>query len=186
MELSRQEYCSGLPFSFPGDLPNPRIKPQSPALQADFHLPTVGPTLLIQAYFIMKCLNSSCTWWLLYWKWKVKVLVSQSGPTLCNPMDFSPPGSSVQVTSQAKILEWVAISFSRWSSKLRDQTCISYIAGGFFTTEPPGKSTTFEYFLWKENWLIHLSRWVNTWLGLLPAPWKQCNFLQRIYIWNGL
>ena len=72
MELSRQEYCSGLPFSFPGDLPNPRIKPQSPALQADFHLPTVGPTLLIQAYFIMKCLNSSCTWWLLYWKWKTE------------------------------------------------------------------------------------------------------------------
>ena len=35
MELSRQEYCSGLPFSSPGDLPNPGIKPQSPALQAD-------------------------------------------------------------------------------------------------------------------------------------------------------
>ena len=35
MELSRQEYWSGLPFPFPGDLPNPRIKPGSPAFQAD-------------------------------------------------------------------------------------------------------------------------------------------------------
>ena len=40
---------------------------------------------------------------------------------------------------QARILEWVAISFSRGSSQFRDQTCISYIAEGFFTTEPPGK-----------------------------------------------
>ena len=103
---------------------------------------------------------------------------------LCNPMDCSPPGSSVHGISQARMLEWVAVSFSRGSSKLRGQTRISYIAGGFFTTEPPGKSSTFEYFLWKENWLIYLSRWVNTWLELLFAPWKQCNFLQRIYIWN--
>ena len=35
MEFSRQEYCSGLPFPFPGALPNPGIEPQSPALQAD-------------------------------------------------------------------------------------------------------------------------------------------------------
>ena len=35
MELSRQEYWSGLPFPSPGDLPDPRIKPRSPALQAD-------------------------------------------------------------------------------------------------------------------------------------------------------
>ena len=57
----------------------------------------------------------------------------------CNPMDCSPPGSSVHGISQARILEWVAIAFSRGSSQPRDQTCISYIAGGFFTAEPPGK-----------------------------------------------
>ena len=44
---------------------------------------------------------------------KVKVLISQSCPTLCHPMDCSPPGSSVHRILQARILEWVAISFSR-------------------------------------------------------------------------
>ena len=43
---------------------------------------------------------------------KVKVLVTQSGPTLCNLMDCSPPGSSVYGVLQARILEWVAIPFS--------------------------------------------------------------------------
>ena len=38
MEFSTQEYCSGLPFSSPGDLPDPGIEPGSPALQADFLL----------------------------------------------------------------------------------------------------------------------------------------------------
>ena len=52
-------------------------------------------------------------------------------------MDWSPPGSSVHGISQARILEWVAISFSRGSSQIRDQTHIFCIAGGFFTTEPP-------------------------------------------------
>ena len=45
---------------------------------------------------------------------------AQSCLTLCNPMDCSPPGSSVHWISQARILEWVAISFSRASSRPRD------------------------------------------------------------------
>ena len=49
-------------------------------------------------------------------KRKVKVLVTQSCPTLCDPMDYNPPGSSVRGILQAGILEWVAISFSRRSS----------------------------------------------------------------------
>ena len=49
--------------------------------------------------------------------------------TLCEPMDCSPPGSSVHGTLQARILEWVAISFSRRSSQPRDQTCIPYVSG---------------------------------------------------------
>ena len=60
--------------------------------------------------------------------------------TLCDPVDSSPPGSSVHGISQARILEGVAISSSRGSSLLRDQTRISCIASGFFTTEPLGKS----------------------------------------------
>ena len=59
--------------------------------------------------------------------------------TLCNPMDCSPPGSSVHGISQARILEWVAISFSRESSQPRNQTHVSCLADRFFTTEPPGK-----------------------------------------------
>ena len=62
--------------------------------------------------------------------------------TLRDPMDGRLPSSSVHGVSQARILEWVAISFSRGSSWPRDQTLIPCIAGGFFTTEPPGKHIT--------------------------------------------
>ena len=56
-----------------------------------------------------------------------------------NPVDCSLPGSSDHGISQARILEWVAIFFSRGSSRPREQTHVSYLAGEFFTTEPPGK-----------------------------------------------
>ena len=61
------------------------------------------------------------------------VLVTQLCPTLCNPMDCSAPGSSVNRIFQVRTLEWVAISFSRGSSETRDQTWVSYAAGRFFT-----------------------------------------------------
>ena len=57
----------------------------------------------------------------------------------CSPMDCGPPGSSVHGISQARMVEWVAIFFSRGSSRPRDQTQGFCIAGGFFTAEPPGK-----------------------------------------------
>ena len=57
---------------------------------------------------------------------------SLSRVRLCDPMDCSPPGSSVHGILQARILEWVAISFSRGSSRPRDQTQISHIAGRRF------------------------------------------------------
>ena len=59
--------------------------------------------------------------------------VAQSSPTLCDPMDCSLPGSSVCGIFQARVLEWVAISFSRRSSQPRDQTQVSFIAGRRFT-----------------------------------------------------
>ena len=59
-------------------------------------------------------------------------LVAQSCPTLCDPFDCRPPGSSVHGIYQARLLEWVAISSSRGSSQLRDWICISRTAGGFF------------------------------------------------------
>ena len=62
-----------------------------------------------------------------------KVLIPQLCPTLCDPMDCSPLGFSVHGILQARILEWVAISFSRGSSRPTDRTWVSCIAGGFFT-----------------------------------------------------
>ena len=63
--------------------------------------------------------------------------------TLCNPMDCSLPGSSICGIFQARILEWVAISYSTGSSRPRDQNCVSCVSclanGFFFTTVPPGK-----------------------------------------------
>ena len=66
-------------------------------------------------------------------KVKVKVLVAQSHPTLCNLMDCRSSGSSAHEILRAKIVEWVAMPFSRGSSWLRDQTQVSQIAGWFFT-----------------------------------------------------
>ena len=67
------------------------------------------------------------------------VLVAQSCPTLCDPVDCSPPGSSVHGILQARILEWVAILFSRGSSqpgiKLRSPT----LWADSLLSEPPGK-----------------------------------------------
>ena len=63
---------------------------------------------------------------------KVKVLVAQSCPSLCNPMDCSLPSSSVHGILQASILEWVAIPFSRESSQLRDGTQVSCVAGRLY------------------------------------------------------
>ena len=60
-------------------------------------------------------------------------LVTKSYPTLATPMNCSLPGSSVHEISPERILEGVVISFSRESSQPRDQTCISFIAGRFFT-----------------------------------------------------
>ena len=68
--------------------------------------------------------------------------VTQSCPALCDSMNCSLPGSSVHGILQARILEWVAIPFSRGSSWPRNWTqvsCVSCIAGCFFTAEPPGK-----------------------------------------------
>ena len=62
-------------------------------------------------------------------KWK---LATQWCPTVCNPKDCSPPGSSVHGIFQARILEWVAISYSRGSSWPRNWIPVSCIAGKIF------------------------------------------------------
>ena len=59
-----------------------------------------------------------------WWWWFSHKVVSDS----CNPMDCSPPGSSVHGILQARILEWVAMPSCRVSSRPRDQTCIPYVS----------------------------------------------------------
>ena len=65
--------------------------------------------------------------------WKSESVSRSVVPYSCDPMDSSPPGSSVHGVLQARILEWVAISFCKGSSWPRDWTWVSCIAGGFFT-----------------------------------------------------
>ena len=75
--------------------------------------------------------------------------VAQLCPTLCNPMDCNLPGSPVHGIFQARVLEWVAISFSRRSSQPRDQTQVSSIAGRHFTI-----GLNLKVKLWHARWLV--------------------------------
>ena len=86
--------------------------------------------------------STFCDVFLYHLEWVVVVLVTQSFLTLCNPMDCSPPSSSIHGIFLARILEWVAISSSRGSSRLWDRTRVSgasCIAGRFSTSESPRK-----------------------------------------------
>ena len=86
-----------------------------------------------QAFLLPLLLSTTKTIHLqLQWGCVTEVLVAPLCPTLCNPTDCSPPGSSVYGISQARILEWVAIPFSRGSSRPRDWTQLSCTAGRFF------------------------------------------------------
>ena len=74
---------------------------------------------------------------------------AQSCPTLCDSVDCSPPGSFVHGIFKTRILERVAISYSRGDlpdPEIEPVSCISYIAGGFFTTESPENLHFYLYF----------------------------------------
>ena len=113
MEFSRQEYCTGSPFPSPGDLPDSGIKPRSPPLQTDY-LWSEPPGMPFEFLQKVKVKSLRRVW-------------------LCGPMDCSLPGSSIHGIFQARILDWVAISFSRGSSRPWNQIEVSWIAGEFFT-----------------------------------------------------
>ena len=87
-------------------------------------------------------------------------LVTQSCLTLCNSMNYSPLGSSVQGILQARILEWVAILFSRGSSWSRDRTWVSHIASRFFmvwaTIVSVALNTRCQYWDSGKLWLLSL------------------------------
>ena len=92
----------------------------------------------------------------------------QAGPTLCEPMGCSPPGSCIHRILQARILEWVAMPSSRGSSWPKDQThiaCISGTAGRYFTTEPPRKPDSYS----ADNILLRNVEWLLLISGPTPS-----------------
>ena len=107
-------------------------------------------------------------WWellrvLLFLGWARKhtcvFSLTQLCPTLCNPMDCSPTGSSIHGIFQARILEWVAIFSSRGSSQPRDQTWVSCIPGRFFATTPqefPGHWGVHRFNAWSSPGGFHM------------------------------
>ena len=142
MGCSRQEYWSGLPCPPPGDLSDPGIESMSltsPALAGKFFTTsTTWEAIYIHENSLILRINFK--YWLYF-----KIIccccfsVANSCPTVCNLMDSSTPGSSIQAFFQTRILEWVAISFSRGFSGSGIEPMSPALAGGFFTTEPPGK-----------------------------------------------
>jgi len=89
----------------------------------------------------------------------------QSSLTLCNPVDCSPPGSSVHGILQARILEWVAISFSRASSWPRVQTRVSHTAGRFFTFWATREAPVRIVHMYKYAWALY------TWASFCVPMW---------------
>ena len=125
MEFSRQEYWSGLPCPSPQDLPNSGIEPvslPSPALADGFFTISATWEAIKRSYQLIK------EWNLIKWAKDMNCRYKgtnfqrtaaaaaakslQLCPTLCDFIDSSSPGSSVPGILQARILEWVAISFS--------------------------------------------------------------------------
>ena len=77
--------------------------------------------------FLVKKILYTCTYICTTYKTKyMSVCVCELRPTLSNPMDYSPPGSSIRGVLQARTLEWVTISFSRGSPQPRDRTWVSH------------------------------------------------------------
>ena len=93
----------------------------------------------------------------------LKRLCAHLCPTLSNPMYYSPPDSSVHGILQARILERVAISFSKGSSWPRDRTHVSCIAGRFFSTGASWEAP-FSEECFSRHWVsqdIHSFYWMN-------------------------
>ena len=89
--------------------------------------------------------------------------------SLCNPVDWSPPGSSIHGILQARTVEWVAISFSRGSSQLGIKPRSPALQADSLQSEPPGKPSS-------SHGKIKLSRWWGTLKRSVSqtSPWSLC------------
>ena len=162
MEILQARILEWVAMPSSRDLPNPGIKPRSPILQVNSWASEPPGTFSGSYPFICfsppppfsmkkkkKNLENREPFLIQYSKHlkqsfeKFTLWTSakslQSCLTLCDSMDYSPPGFSVHEILQARILEWVAMPLSRGSSGPRDRTSVSWIGGRFFTTEPLGK-----------------------------------------------
>ena len=102
------------------------------------------------------------------WKWSRSVMID------CDPMDCSLPGSSVHGIFKARVLEWVAISFSRGSSQPRDQTWVSQVVGRrFYCLSHQGTEWLIECFFFK--WF----------LVICVCSLEKCLFKSFAYFWMG-
>ena len=122
--------------------------------------------------------------------------VAQSCLTLCDAMDCSPPTSSIHGIFQARVLEWVAFSFSRGSSRPREQTQVSWTAGWRFTLWATREAMSmnlgryWEVVRDREAWhaaihwvtksQIQLGKWTTIVNDLLIFHWM------KTLVWSGL
>ena len=112
---------------------------------------------------------------------KMNVKVVQSLPVLYDPIDCSPPGFAVHRILQARILEWVAIPFSRGSSWRRDWTRVSHVAGRFFNVWATREAHTRVVEL---KSLSRVQLFVTPWTVAHQAPLSR-GFSRQEY-WSGL
>ena len=128
MEFSRQEYWSGLLFPSPGDLEGSQgsILHLLHCRQILYHLSHQGSSLFTAAFLAAAAAAKSL----------------QLCPTLCDPIDGSPPGSPIPGILQARTLEWVAISFSnawKWKVKVKSLSRV-WLLSDPMDCSPPGSS----------------------------------------------
>ena len=103
--------------------------------------------------------------------------VARSCLTLCDPVDCSLPGSSLHGVLQARILEWVAISFSRGSSPPRDQTQVPHIVGRCLNLWATREAHYFwGKYLWKKE---------RIWVEGATRQWSRADHLSASSVWSS-
>ena len=117
---------------------------------------------------------------------RVCVWLVQSCTPLCDPMDWSSPGSSVCGILQAKILEWVAISFSKGSFWPRDRTWVSHIAGRFFTVWTTREAQSYwDYNFFALSYTIIFAIWLQFFLFNHWYCFQSCTVLNNTRLPQG-
>ena len=157
MELSRPEYWSGYSLSLlQGIIPTQGSNPGLPhCRQTLYQLNYQGSLNALQR----------------------KVLVSQSWPTFSNPMDCSLPGSSVHRILKARILDRIAISFSKESSQSRDWTWITCIASRFFTVWATREILRYQHFTSRVKVIMLIEElWLQRNWEMIHNAWRLSEF----------